>query len=76
MPKGEIVKLEIGIWAMGVDYNAGESIQVDILGQWPGFTEVAAFSKPRPESEKNKGTHVVHLGGEYASKIILPFVPL
>lgn len=76
VPRGEIVKLEIGIWAMGVDYDAGESIQVDILGQWPGFTEVAAFHKPRPESEKNKGIHTVHFGGEYPSRVILPFVPL
>ncbi|KAM5364995.1 hypothetical protein ACJZ2D_011255 [Fusarium nematophilum] len=76
VPKGEIVKLEIGIWAMGVDYDEGESIQVDILGQYPGFTEVAAFSKPRPESEKNKGEHRVHFGGEYPSRVILPFVDI
>lgn len=76
VPKGEVVKLEIGIWAMGVDYEAGESIQVDILGQYPGFTEVAAFSKPRPENEKNKGRHVIHFGPEYPSQVILPFVQL
>ncbi|KAJ5455850.1 uncharacterized protein N7458_004114 [Penicillium daleae] len=76
VPRGEIVKLEIGIWAMGVDYEEGESIQVDILGQWPGFNEVAAFSKPRPEHELNKGEHVIHFGGEYPSRVILPFVPL
>ncbi|KAH6693755.1 Alpha/Beta hydrolase protein [Plectosphaerella plurivora] len=76
VPRGEIVKLEIGIWAMGVDYDAGESIQVDILGQYPGATEVAAFSKPRPDSEKNKGEHVVYFGGEYPSRVILPFVEL
>ena len=75
VPKGEVVKLEIGIWAMGVDYDAGESIQVDVLGQFPGFTEVAAFSKPRPDSEKNKGNHVVYFGGEYPSRVILPSVP-
>jgi predicted acyl esterase len=71
---GEVVKLEIGIWAIGTDYDAGESIQVDILGQYPGFTEVAAFSKPRPDYEKNKGDHVVHFGNEHPSCIILPFV--
>jgi uncharacterized protein len=76
VPNGEVVKLEIGIWAMGVDYEEGESIQVDILGQFPGFTEVAAFSVPRPDHEKNKGTHVVHFGGEYPSRVILPFVPV
>lgn len=76
VPKGEVVKLEIGIWAMGVDYEEGESIQVDILGQWPGFDEVAAFSKPRPEYELNKGEHIIHFGGEFPSRVILPFVPL
>lgn len=76
VPRGEIVKLEIGIWAMGVDYEEGESIQMDILGQWPGFDEVAAFHKPRPEHELNKGEHVIHFGGEFPSRVILPFVPL
>ncbi|KAM6511469.1 PepX-C domain-containing protein [Fusarium falciforme] len=76
IPKGEVVKLEIGIWAMGVDYQAGESIQFDVLGQYPGFTEVTAFSKPRPDSEKNKGRHTVHFGGDYPSRVILPFVEL
>ncbi|CAG9941099.1 unnamed protein product [Clonostachys rosea f. rosea IK726] len=77
VPNGEVVRLEIGIWAMGVDYEEGESIQVDILGQFPGYTtQTDAFSKPRPEHEKNKGQHVVHFGGKYPSKVILPFVPI
>lgn len=74
VPKGEIVKLEIGIWCMGVDYEEGQSLQVDILGQYPGFNEVAAFSKPRPESEKNKGQHKIHYGGDYPSRVIIPIV--
>lgn len=74
VPKGEIVKLEIGIWCMGVDYEEGQSLQVDILGQYPGFNEVAAFSKPRPESEKNKGQHNIHYGGDYPSRVIIPIV--
>jgi predicted acyl esterase len=76
VPQGEVIKLEVGIWAMGVDYEAGESIRVDILGQYPGWTEVALFSKPRPDYEKNKGTHIVHYGGMYPSRVILPFVDI
>lgn len=30
VPPGTIVKLEIGIWAMGVDFDAGESISVRV----------------------------------------------
>jgi predicted acyl esterase len=75
VPRGEVVKLEIGIWAMSVDYEEGESIQVDILGQFPGLVEeLSAFSKPRPDHELNKGTHVVHFGPEHPSRVILPFV--
>jgi hypothetical protein len=58
VPRGEVIKLEIGIWAMGADYEAGESIRLDTLGKYPGSTEVALFYKPRPDYEKNKGTHL------------------
>ena len=30
VPPGTIVKLEIGIWAMGVDFDAGESISLRV----------------------------------------------
>jgi hypothetical protein len=32
---GEIVKLEVGIWAMSVEYEAGESIRVGVHGDSP-----------------------------------------
>jgi predicted acyl esterase len=73
---GDIVKLEIGIWAMGNDFEAGESISVQVCGQLPSIAEFTAFSAPRPEHEKNKGTHRIHCGPEHPSSIILPVVPL
>jgi hypothetical protein len=30
IPPGEVVKLEIGIWSMGVDFDAGEQISVQV----------------------------------------------
>ncbi|RDW87854.1 hypothetical protein BP5796_03548 [Coleophoma crateriformis] len=71
---GTIVKLEIGIWGMGVDFDAGESLSIRINGQYPGIAEYKSFSGPRPEDELNKGTHFVHCGGEYDSHVILPFI--
>jgi predicted acyl esterase len=72
---GEIVKLEIGIWAMGVEYEAGESINVEIHGTSPllrgEFDDV--LNDPFTQ-QKSKGMHTVHFGGEYPSHIILPFV--
>lgn len=73
---GEIVKLEIGIWSMGVDFDAGESISVQVGGQFPSIAEYKAWSEPRPEHERNKGTHRIHCGPEHPSSVILPFVPL
>jgi uncharacterized protein len=51
VPPGTIVKLEIGIWAMGVDFEAGESVSLRVEGQFPGIAEYKSFSGPRPESE-------------------------
>lgn len=76
IPPNEIVKLEIGIWSMGVDFDEGESISVQVSGTFPSIAEYTSFSAPRPESEKNKGEHWIHCGPKNPSKIILPFVPL
>jgi len=72
---GEIVKLEIGLWAMGIDYEAGESISVQVSGEYPLVDEFKGRKKPQVE-ERNKGMHNVHFGGEHASHIILPFVSI
>ncbi|KAK7959699.1 X-Pro dipeptidyl-peptidase C-terminal non-catalytic domain-containing protein [Apiospora aurea] len=76
IPRGTVVKLEIGIWAMGVDFDAGESISLRVGGQFPSIAEYSSFSGPRPEHEQNRGQHKVHFGGEYPSSVILPFTPL
>ncbi|KAH8710146.1 Alpha/Beta hydrolase protein [Phaeosphaeriaceae sp. PMI808] len=66
---GEIVKLEIGIWAMGIDFEAGEWLSVQASSEYPLVKE---FGTQEQEEERNKGIHEVHIGGEYASHIILP----
>ncbi|KAJ9662065.1 hypothetical protein H2198_001607 [Neophaeococcomyces mojaviensis] len=66
---GTIVRLEIGIWAMGVEYEAGESISLQISGHHQGIANFASS-----EYTRNKGQHVVHFGGEYDSHLVLPVV--
>lgn len=68
---GEIVRLEIGIWATGIEFEAGESVLVAIGGVYPG---IANFGTN--EHTLNKGDHVVHFGGECDSHVILPFVDI
>jgi predicted acyl esterase len=91
VPAGEIVKLEIGIWAAGVNFDAGETISIrvslcfgrlgclfvnclQVSGQYPSIAEYKTWSKPRPEHELNRGKHFIHVGGEYPSSVILPFI--
>ncbi|CAI4219842.1 unnamed protein product [Parascedosporium putredinis] len=68
---GTVVRLDIGIWAMGIEYEAGESLRVHVSGR--SFA-VANFGTL--EHLDNKGTHKVHIGGEYPSHLILPFVSI
>ncbi|GLB07048.1 hypothetical protein AtubIFM57258_002369 [Aspergillus tubingensis] len=69
IPPGQVTRLEIGIWAMGVEYAAGESIQLQISGHYRGMTDFKG-----QESSVNKGKHVVHFGGGYDSHLVLPFL--
>lgn len=69
IPPGEIVRLEIGIWATGIEYEAGESISLEIGGFYPAISNFGTS-----EHLRNKGQHQVHFGGEYDSHVVLPFV--
>ncbi|KAM0789203.1 hypothetical protein ACM66B_000048 [Microbotryomycetes sp. NB124-2] len=74
---GDIVKLDIGIWAAGVVFYPGESLRVEFTGTGMRNHELRHFTTKWPaESTWNHGTHNVHFGGEYPSKVILPFVEL
>ena len=70
VPPGETVRLEIGIWATGIQFEAGEGIQLQVAGHFLG---IANFGAPVGSS---KGKHVVHCGGNEASHVVLPFVDI
>ncbi len=65
--------MEAGFWAIGVEYEAGESIKVEVHGNSPllkgGFVPDDPFL-----GLTSKRTHWVHIGGEYPSYVVLPFV--
>ncbi|KAH7079144.1 Alpha/Beta hydrolase protein [Paraphoma chrysanthemicola] len=69
---GQVVKLEIGIWPAGIQFEAGERLVLRISGHDMRLPE---FDSLRGVFEKtNKGRHIVHVGGEYDSHIILPLL--
>lgn len=65
---GEVVRLEIGIWATGIEFDAGESIRLQICGRNQGINNFGSI-----EHINNKGKHFVHFGEGYDSHVILPF---
>ncbi|KAL2128963.1 hypothetical protein VTI74DRAFT_8402 [Chaetomium olivicolor] len=69
IPQGTVVKLEIGIWAMGIEYEAGEGLQVRVSGR-----NLAVNNFGTAEHNDNKGVHRVHLGGDHPSHIIFSYV--
>ncbi|CAK7205262.1 hypothetical protein SEUCBS139899_008029 [Sporothrix eucalyptigena] len=71
---GDIVEMHVGLWAMGIEYEAGESLRVDVSGQYPLFKDYTAVVKAPPVEEKNVGKHIIHVSSEHPSRVILPFV--
>ncbi|KAI5238246.1 alpha/beta-hydrolase [Aureobasidium subglaciale] len=72
---GTVVEFEISLWAAGMDFEEGESLSVQVSGEYPLVDEFKGREPPKAKvEERNKGRHNVRLGGEYASHVILPFV--
>lgn len=65
-----VVKLEIGIWALGIEFEAGESLALQISGHHMGITGPFHTNK----HSKNKGRHNVHFGGPYDSHVVIPVI--
>ncbi len=74
IPLGQIVELEIGIWHMGVDFAAGESLRVNVSGTNPNYPELRGYDG-KAEAEGVVGEHTLHFGGEYPSRVIMPVIP-
>ncbi|KAJ9615768.1 hypothetical protein H2200_001845 [Cladophialophora chaetospira] len=74
IPAGQVVKLEIGIWPAAIQFEAGEKLVFRIAGHQMVLAE---FPPLRGQFKTgNKGRHVLHVGGEYDSHIVVPFVPV
>ncbi|KAL2837592.1 alpha/beta-hydrolase [Aspergillus pseudodeflectus] len=65
--KGQIVKLDIGLWAGGMIFDKGEAMRLDILGSSPLVPEYEGLEDN--VLNPNVGWHVIHTGGDYASKL-------
>jgi uncharacterized protein len=59
----EVVELDIGLWPGGIIFDAGESMRLEIKGVRPILPEFVGLG----DKNYNRGTHVLHTGGEHAS---------
>lgn len=67
--QGEIVELDIVLSPMGLSYKAGETLRVVVSTK----DELGSVMPGTPGcTPDNKGVHVLHTGGEYASYLQLP----
>lgn len=70
---GEIVPVEIGFWPYGIRWQPGETLELVITGI--DLLVRPEFPKIPPIPTLNKGRHIIHFGGTYGSKLLVPFIP-
>lgn len=69
---GEIVKLEIMLWPAAIGFEAGEKLIFRVAGHQMTLAE---FPELRGGfTTLNQGRHFVHVGGQYESRVEIPFV--
>ena len=58
---GEVVRLDVQLWPTGIVFEAGEKLVLKIGGEKLG---VPALPHLPNEPNKNRGKHIVHVGGK------------
>jgi predicted acyl esterase len=64
---GDVVAVEIEIWPSGTRFEAGEALELKVMGSDP-YPGAALW---RHQETRNRGTHAVHAGGARDSKLVL-----
>lgn len=70
--KGEVMKLEIGIWQTGIKFDKGEKLVLKVAGHSMVLAEFASLRGLMGNA--NRGVHEVRVGGEWESCLVIPVV--
>lgn len=74
LEKDKPTELTIEILPSGTRFESGESLVLVVQG-----TDIKRYPKPlvysRHQSDTNRGTQLLHTGGRYPSRIVIPVVP-
>ncbi|GME47266.1 hypothetical protein N7469_002106 [Neofusicoccum parvum] len=68
--RGSVVKLDIPIWPAGITFEQGESLVIKVSGHPMGMMDFPNMQIP----VENKGRHVIHMGGEHSSHLVVPLL--
>jgi predicted acyl esterase len=68
---GEIVPVEIEVYASSRVWHPGEQLRVEVMGHY----ERLDWFEPFAWDTNNKGNHVIHSGGKYDSYLLVPYIP-
>jgi hypothetical protein len=72
--RGQVVRMEIGLWQTGIAFDAGEMIVLKVSGHNMTLAEFPPLRGALPN--ENVGSHYVHFGGSYQSHLLVPLVDL
>lgn len=72
---GKPVPVDIEIWPSSTRFRAGETLRVVVKGMDIYRDALPNLPFARHEDLRNKGTHIVHAGGEYDSHLLVPVIP-
>lgn len=70
---GQVVRLDISLYPLGLRLYAGESVRLVVTGR--NLNGSPMLFKPEQPATDNHGRHVIHTGGEHASRLVLPVLP-
>ncbi|HWL46907.1 MAG TPA: CocE/NonD family hydrolase [Sphingomonadaceae bacterium] len=71
---GDIVPVDIEIWASATRFRAGETLRVVVQGSDVYKDGLPRLPFARHEALRNRGTHILHAGGRYDARLLIPLV--
>ncbi len=69
---GQIVPVDIAITPMGMVWQAGQQLRLIIAGYNPALPQFDYMVEPEL---RNKGDHIIHIGNQYDSHLLVPMIP-
>ena len=72
---GEIVAVEIALVASSTLFRRGEQLRLTVRGRWPWRLNLAG-QIPAKYEPSPRGTCVLHFGGRYDARLLVPVIPV